>query len=192
MIYLKLSVCRLLAAFGGGAFLSVQLAAADEASHQAPPFAAEQKGNADDGAGAEAGWRLIHGTSRDGKSGAAILRTADFERSDSRLAGLMERCGGAQGIETVIVVVEPFPPHAKPQVSLRTPERSLEFAGSIIPTGAGIRLPLDAAKLEALEFGKADEIEVKVTSDGAAIKGVVALTGLPKALARLNAECSQR
>jgi hypothetical protein len=75
---------------------------------------------------------------------------------------------------------------------LRTPEQTLEFAGSGIPTGAGIRLPLDAVKLAALGLGKARDVEIKVTADGAAINGAVALTGLPKALAWLKGECIQK
>ena len=197
MICRRLVVCLILqAVFGGGPRLSVPLAAVETSYwNVTSPSAADKKSasNVEVGAGAEAGWRLIRGgTTEAGKSGAAILHTAEFERSDPRLAGLMLRCGGTQGVETVIIVVEPFPPHAQPQVSLRTPEQMFEFAGSIIPTGAGIRLPLEAAKLAALGVGKADEVEVKVTIDGTAINGVVALTGLPKALPWLSAQCVQK
>ncbi len=197
MICRRLGVClTLLAVFGCGPRRSVCLTAA-EASYWSitSPLAAEKKsaGNVEQGAGAEAGWLLIRGgRTETGESGAAVLHTADFERSDPRLAGLMVRCGGTQGIETVIVVVEPFSPHAQPQVSLRTPQQTFEFAGSVIPTGAGIRLPLEAAKLAALGLGSTREVEIKVTTDGAAINGAVALTGLPKALAWLNGECVQK
>jgi hypothetical protein len=197
MICRRLVVCLILqAVFGGGPRLSVQLAAAEAGYWSVTsPLAADKKsaGNVEFEAGAEAGWRLIGGaTTGAGKSDAAVLHTPELERSDPRLAGLMVRCDGTQGTETIIVVVEPFSPHAQPQVSLRTPEQTLEFAGSVIPTGAGIRLPLDAVKLAALGLGKARDVEIKVTADGAAINGAVALTGLPKALAWLKGECIQK
>ena len=122
---------------------------------------------------------------------SAILHTAEFERSDPRLAGLMLRCG-RQGIETVIVVVEPFPPHARPQITLRTPGQEFRFVGTIIPTGAGIRLPSEATDLVTGSWRKARELEIKVTDGDAMIEGVVALTGLPEALQSLNAECVQK
>jgi hypothetical protein len=75
-------------------------------------------GYADIGAGAEGGWRRVPCAKTNAlKDCAAVLNTADFDRSDPRLAGLMLRCG-AQGIETVLIVVEPFSPHALPRIIL--------------------------------------------------------------------------
>ncbi|HET6378512.1 MAG TPA: hypothetical protein VFG05_09445 [Methylocella sp.] len=118
------------------------------------------------------------------------MKTADFERSDSRLAGLMLRCA-LEGIEAVIVVVEPFPPHAQPEVSLRTPAGEGRFTGGVIPTGAGIRLPKEAA---ALITGAPEgrSLDIRVTADGETFGGAVGLTGLMKALGWLTAECVQK
>jgi len=122
----------------------------------------------------------------------AILHTVDFERSNPRLAGLMLRCG-RQGIETVIVVVEPYPPHARPQITLRALGQEFRFIGTILPTGAGIRLPSDATGLVTGPWHKASELDIKVTEgDSAAIDGVVALSGLSEALESLNVECVQK
>lgn len=118
------------------------------------------------------------------------MNTADFERSDSRLAGLMLRCG-VEGIEAVIVVVEPFPPHAQPEISLRTPAGEGRFTGSVIPTGAGIRLPREAAAL----ITRAPEdrsVDIRVSAEGETFSGTVGLTGLSKALGWLTAECFQK
>jgi hypothetical protein len=90
--------------------------------------------------GAAGSWRLVQSaTATAAKGEAAILHTADIERSDPHLAGLMLRCG-REGVEAVVVVVEPFPPHARPQITLRTPGPESQFIGTIISTGAGIRL----------------------------------------------------
>lgn len=149
-------------------------------------------GEPTDAEGAAGSWRLVrNAAATDGTGTAAILHTADFERSDPRLAGLMLRCG-RQGIEAVVVVVEPFPPHAQPHITLRTPGHESNFVGTVIPAGAGIRLPGDATSLVTGLWHTARELEIKVTDGGAAIGGVVALAGLPKAFETLNAECVQK
>jgi hypothetical protein len=137
-------------------------------------------------------WHFVRSAGARGEPGSsAILHTAELERSDPRLAGLMLRCG-RQGIETIIVVVEPFPPHARPQITLRTLGQESKFVGTIIPTGAGIRLPSDPTALITGPWQTARELEIEVTNGGAVFKGVVALAGLPEALESLNAECVQK
>ncbi|HET6375961.1 MAG TPA: hypothetical protein VFF88_07910 [Methylocella sp.] len=118
------------------------------------------------------------------------MNTAEFERSDSRLAGLMLRCAG-EGIEAVIVVVEPFPPHAQPEVRLRTPAGEGRFTGSVIPTGAGIRLPREAAAL-ITRAPEGRSVDIRIAADGESFGGTVGLTGLSKALGWLTAECVQK
>jgi hypothetical protein len=159
----------------------------------APISGSPSQGEPMDAAGNARAWHLVRSAgAADAESGAsAILHTADFERSDPRLAGLMLRCG-RQGIETVIVVVEPFPPHARPQITLRTPGQESRFVGTIIPTGAGIRLPSDATGLVTGPWHTARELEIKVSEGDADIDGVVALSGLSEALETLNAECVQK
>jgi hypothetical protein len=145
-----------------------------------------------DPAGKALSWRIVRSAGVNGEPGSsAILHTADFERSDPRLAGLMLRCG-RRGIETILVVVEPFPPHAQPQITLRTLGQESHFVGAIIPTGAGVRLPSDATGLVTGTWHMARELEIKVTEGDAVIDGVVALAGLPEALESLNAECVQK
>jgi hypothetical protein len=137
-------------------------------------------------------WRLVRSAGPNGEPGAsAILHTVDFERSDPRLAGLMLRCG-KQGIEIIVVVVEPFPPRAQPQITLRTAGQEFRFDGSIIPTGAGIRLPSDAAGSLIGPWQSAPELEIKVADGGSGFGGVVPLSGLSVALDSLNAECVQK
>jgi hypothetical protein len=137
-------------------------------------------------------WRLVRSPGSYGEPGtSAILHTVDFERSDPRLAGLMVRCG-KQGTEIIIVVVEPFPPRVRPQITLRTAGQQFRFEGSIIPTGAGIRLPNDAAGSLIGPWRSAPELEIKVADGDSRFDGVVPLSGLSAALDSLNAECVQK
>jgi hypothetical protein len=94
-----------------------------------------------DAGGAAGSWRLVQSTTATAGTGeVAILHNLDIERPDPSLAGLMLRCG-KQGIEAVVVVVETFPPHARPPITLPTPGLESQFIGTIIPAGAEIRLP---------------------------------------------------
>jgi hypothetical protein len=137
-------------------------------------------------------WRLVRSSAPDGVESAAILHTAEFERSNSRLAGLMFRCVG-RDIESIIVVVEPFPPRAHPQIVLRTEgQKEANFVGTIIPTGAGIRLPDDATKLLAGRWHTESELEIRVNDGDATFDGAILLSGLPKALQTLSSECVQK
>jgi hypothetical protein len=160
-------------------------------TYDAPPVSGNPSPSGQTNA-ASPSWRLVTSVGPNGEPKAsAILHTVDFERSNPRLAGLMLRCG-KQNIEIVIVVVEPFPPPARPQVTLRTAGQVFQFEGSIIPTGAGIRLPSDAAGLLIGPWQSAPELEIQVEDGNSMFDGVVGLSGLSKALDSLNAECVQK
>jgi hypothetical protein len=75
---------------------------------------------------------------------------------------------GREGVEAVVVVVEPFPPHARPQITLRTPGQESQFIGTIISTGAGIRLPGAATSLVTGPWRTPPDLEIKVAAGGAA------------------------
>ena len=95
----------------------------------------------------------------------------------------MLRCG-RQGIETVIVVVEPYAPQARPQITLRALGQEFRFIGTILPTGAGIRLPSDATGLVTGPWHKASELDIKVTEGDAA--AMTALSPYPAFPRRSN------
>jgi hypothetical protein len=89
-------------------------------------------------------------------------------------------------------VVKPFPPQARPQITLRSPGQESQFIATMIPTGVGILLPGELTSLLTGPWRAAPEIEIKVAEGGTAGDGVVALSGLPKALQSLKAECIQK
>lgn len=129
-------------------------------------------------------WRLVRIPNSRGGDYTAITHTADLDRSDPRLAGLMLRCG-EKSIETVIVVVEPFPPQAQPKITLRAAGQESYFVGSIIPTGAGVLLPVDGMRLATGSWRGSQELGVKITNGATVIDGVVTLSGLPAAIQSL-------
>jgi hypothetical protein len=114
-----------------------------------------------DAGGAAGSRRLVQSTTATTGTGeAAILHAVAIKQSNPRLAGLMLRCE-QQGIEAVVVVVEPFPPHARPQITLPAPGQESQFIGTIIPTDAGIRLPGDATSLVKGPWRMPRELEIK-------------------------------
>jgi|GEM_PF-1662413 len=138
------------------------------------------------------GWHFVRSAGTSSEQGAsAILHTADFERSDPRFAGLMLRCG-REGIEAVIVVIEPFPPAARPEITLHALGKETKFTGTVIPTGAGIRLPRDATGLITGAWHAARDLDVKVIDGDKEFHGTVTLLGLTGALESLNADCIQK
>jgi len=120
------------------------------------------------------------------------MQTADITRSDLDLAGLMIRCGET-GMEVLVVLVQPLPPRAHPKVTLNAAGRSAEFTATIVPPGAAILLPKDAATLATGPWTAASELTVQVdAAQGGSepqFHGVIPLTGLGSALPSLMAAC---
>ncbi|HUI20594.1 MAG TPA: hypothetical protein VLZ74_06065 [Methylocella sp.] len=168
-----------------------EVSAADNFARSADPL----KGNpslAESKDAAAGEWHLVRSAGPNGEPGSsAILHTADFERSNPRLAGLMLRCG-KEGVETIIVVVEPFPPQARPQITLRAAGAETRFAATVIPTGAGLRLPSEATGLITGISHTARGLDIKVDDGNTVFEGVVGLSGLPEAFHSLNADCVQK
>ncbi len=137
-------------------------------------------------------WRRVRSPgAAAGTQSAAILHIADLERSDSRLAGLMLRCGD-KSVEAIIIVIEPYPPHAHPKITLRAAGHESYFDGDIIPTGAGVRLPVDGAELAAGPWHGSEELGITISDGASTIDGVVGLAGLTPALASLIGDCAAK
>ncbi len=102
----------------------------------------------------------------------------------------MLRCS-KKGIETIIVVVEPFPPQSRPKITLRAAGQEFYFVGSVLATGAGLLLPADGMDLAMGPWRGADELSIKVSEGDAEIEGVVKLSGLTAAIQSL-ADCAAK
>jgi hypothetical protein len=134
-------------------------------------------------------WRIVRSKAADGVTETtAILRVADVLKSDPRLAGLMLRCS-KQGVEPVIVVVEPFSPQARPKITLRADDQELYFEGKPLPTGAGLRVPADGLDLINGPWKGARDLTIRISDGDAEIGGVVELSGLTQAIQSL-ADCA--
>jgi hypothetical protein len=136
-------------------------------------------------------WRLVRTPDpRGGPDAVSVVQTPDPSRSDIDLAGLMLRCSD-RGFNVLIVVVDPFPPHARPTAKLTTRAGSIELPTTVMPPGAAITLPREVTALVngAWQVSPELAIEVRDSQNNRVVRGVVALQGLASAVALLTANC---
>jgi hypothetical protein len=156
------------------------------------------------GAQQSSGWRLLQGINSAGGGGtASMIHTPDMMRSDLDLAGLMLRCVKPPGTgmqtrgtaptdtaaQVVIVVVTPFPPRTMPSVTIGAAGKEWHFEARVVPPGAELLLPAEAADLAAGPWQSTHELTVKVSWQERSFGGVIPIDGLASALATLNANC---
>jgi len=140
----------------------------------------------------EGGWRLVKSRNPDGGADAiSAMHVVDSAKSDARLAGLSLQCG-RDGIEIVLIVLEPLSRSTRPNVVLITGEKRAEFAASVIQGGAALLLPADASKLAASDWQGGTELSVEIATKPTAIRGAVPIGGLSTALRYLSQNCPAR
>ena len=134
-------------------------------------------------------WRLLRTANpQGGRDAVSMSRTADMARSDLDLAGMMLKCG-EHGTEIVIVALTPFPPRARPEVTISALGREWRFGASVVPPGAELLLPTEATYLAAGAWQSAHELSVNVKSQEQSFRGIIPIDGLAAAFATLSANC---
>jgi len=138
------------------------------------------------------GWRLVRTPGpKSGDDVISMMRTADLLRSDPEFAGLTLHCG-AKGPEILLIVVQPFPPRSKPQVTLGGPSNEIHFEASVLPSGAALLLPDEAMALANGPWQSQTDLQIRIEDGAATIHGVVALSGLGPALQTLMTSCQSK
>jgi len=122
-----------------------------------------------------------------GAEAVSIMQTADTARSDLDLAGVMVRCG-ERNVETLVVLIRPFPPRAHPKVTVAAGGQSREFTTTVVRPGAALLLPAEATALAAGPWQSAAELAVQV-DDEHPIRGIISLQGLGAAYRLLTVNC---
>jgi len=153
------------------------------------------KGGSPAGPDSSARWRLVQSVDpQSDRKAVSIMRTADTIRSDPDLAGLMIRCrsrlgDGSPNLEVLVVLLNPLPLRAHPNVRLKSESGESRYTASIAVPGALVLLPAEAAALATGPWQSANELAIDVEDAGLAIHGVVALGGLRSGLSDLSASC---
>jgi hypothetical protein len=134
------------------------------------------------------GWRLLRTPNpAGGQDAVSITRAADIS-SDVDLAGLMLRCHEG-GTEVALIVITPFSPRARPDVTISAIGQEWRFVATVAPPGAELRLPVAASALAAGPWQSANQIAVKISWESTSIRGAIPIDGLANALVTLTANC---
>jgi hypothetical protein len=137
-------------------------------------------------------WRLARAPDpHGGPDGVSIMHTADTSRSDLDLAGLTLRCS-ENGIEALVVVIEPRAPRSRPRIRISADGDSAAFSASVVQPFSMLQLPNDAATLITGPWKVRSELAIEIEGDGTPVRGSVPLAGLPAALQLLAANCASR
>ena len=137
-------------------------------------------------------WRLVRTPNpRGGPDAVSIMQMADTARSDIDLVGLTLRCSDT-GFDVLVVFLKPFPPRTRPKVRLTTGATTVHLEATVLPPGAAISLPAEAATLVKGSSQSSSELAVEVDDDGNATRGVISLAGLGPALSLLTSNCPSR
>jgi hypothetical protein len=137
-------------------------------------------------------WRLVRTPDpRGGPDAVSIMQTADAARSDIDLVGLTLRCSDI-GFDVLVVFLKPFPPRAHPKVKLTTGSATVHLEATVIPPGAAISLPAEAATMVKGSWQSSLELAIEVEDDSTATRGVISLAGLGPALSLLTSNCPSR
>jgi hypothetical protein len=140
----------------------------------------------------EGGWRLVKSKNPGGGADAiSAMHVADSAKSDARLAGLNLQCG-TDGIDVVLIVLEPLTRSMRPNVIFMAGAKRAEFEASVIQGGVALRLPAEASKFAASDWQNADELSIEIGTTPAAIRGTVPIAGLATALRYLLQNCHAR
>ena len=136
------------------------------------------------------GWRLVRTRDPGGSTEAvSVMHVADTTKSDPALAGLSLRCG-ANGIEVVLIMLEPLPRGSHPSVTVTMGSNKVQFEASATQRGEALLLPPSAASLAAGEWQKAAELGIEIATEPAPIKGTMPIRGLSGALRALSPYCA--
>lgn len=177
-----------------GARASCLLAAADQTARlrsfeEAKSYGAQSTVFAATNAGT---WRLVRTPNpRGGPDAVSIMQTADTARSDVDLVGLTLRCSDT-GFDVLVVLLKPFPPRTHPKVKLTSSGATVHLEATVIPPGAAISLPAEAATLVKGSWQSSSELAIEVGDDGNATRGFISLVGLEPALSLLASNCPTR
>jgi hypothetical protein len=113
------------------------------------------------------------------------MQTTDAARSDIDLVGLTLRCSDV-GFHALMVFLKPFPPRTHPRVRLTSGGATVHLEARVIPPGAAISLPAEAATLGegimAIVFGT----RIEVDDNNTVTRGVISLVGLGPATSHVE------
>lgn len=141
-----------------------------------------------DSPAAAAGWRLVRiRNPRGGPDTFSIMHSADVSQSD--LAGLVLRCQTAPDVDTMVMVIEPWPPASHPKVTLHIGARDAQFDATVLEPFTALLLPRAATAFLTESWRTDPHVSIRIEGENKVMNGTVPIGGLGPAFDDLLKSC---
>jgi hypothetical protein len=139
---------------------------------------------------AEDGWRLIRIRNPDGgPDTVSIMHISDSSQSDVGLAGIALRCTGTLEVNTIVVVIEPWPPSSHPRVTLSVGSKNATFDATVLQPFTVLLLPRAATSLLIESWQTDPSLSVNIEGPTKRTNGIVSIANLGPAFDDLLKGC---
>jgi hypothetical protein len=135
-------------------------------------------------------WQLTRTSNLSGGPDAiSITKITNPTPSEQGIAGLMLRCAEGATTNVLIVLAAPLPLRVHPKVIVVAGATTTEFIASVVSPGALVLLPEKASALVESTWQSVPELAVAITDNNRALRGVIPLEDLGKAMQELQSNC---
>jgi hypothetical protein len=124
-----------------------------------------------------------------GPDSISITKITNPAPSEQDVAGLMLRCAEGATTNVLIVLAAPLPLRAHPKVIVVAGATTTEFIASVVSPGSLVLLPEKASALVEKTWQSVPELAVSITDNNRALRGVIPLEDLSKAIQELQSNC---
>jgi hypothetical protein len=124
-----------------------------------------------------------------GPDSISISKIVNPAPSQQDVAGLMLRCAEGATTDVLIVLAAPLQPRTHPKVTVVAGATTTEFIATVIPPGALVLLPEKASALVENTWQSVPELTVSITDNNRALRGVIPLEDISKAMQELQSNC---
>jgi hypothetical protein len=139
---------------------------------------------------ASGNWQLTRTANPSGgPDSISITKITNPAPTAQDVAGLMLRCAEGATTNVLIVLAAPLPARAHPKVTVVAGAATADFIASVVPPGALVLLPEKASALVEKTWQSVPELAVSITDSNRALRGVIPLEDLSKAMQELQSNC---
>jgi hypothetical protein len=124
-----------------------------------------------------------------GPDSISITKITNPTPSGQDVTGLMLRCAEGATTNVLIVLAAPLPPRTHPKVIVVAGATTTEFIASVVPPGSLVLLPEKASALVENAWQTVPELALSMTDDHRALRAVIPLEDLSKAMKELQSNC---
>jgi hypothetical protein len=124
-----------------------------------------------------------------GPDSISITKITNPTPSEQDVAELVLRCAEGATTDVLIVLAAPLPPRSHPKVTVVAGATTTELIATAIPPGALVLLPEKASALVEDTWQTVPELTVSITDKNRALRGVIPLEGISKAMQELQSNC---